>query len=378
MVNETAPRMARSHSKDRILQMLTKPPGQILERILRWLPNSFSRQLRGLNAASTSKARWGAIAAISLVAAGSYLAWARQSGSSLAPGFAMSNGRIEAERVDIATKYAGRLAQIFAKEGDVVHAGQVLGRMDTAEVEAQLREAEAAVKQGEQQHLQAVALAAQRRSELTLASQELNRSQQLVGKGFTPQSQVDQRDAAKATAEAAVASANAQISLAMATIESAKARVQRIRTELDDATLSAPRAGRVQYRLTLPGEVLAAGGKILTVLDLTDVYMTIFLPTNDVGRLAIGSEARIVFDAAPQYVVPATISFVASDAQFTPKYVETKNEREKLMFRVKVQLSPSLLEKYATLVKVGIPGVAYVRLSKDAQWPRHLDAKLPQ
>ena len=88
-----------------------------------------------------------------------------------------------------------------------------------------------------------------------------------------------------------------------------------IKENLKDYVLTAPRNGRVQYRLALPGEVLGAGGKVLTLLDLTDVYMTIFLPTNDVGKLELGSEARIIPDAAPQYAVPATISFVASDAQ---------------------------------------------------------------
>jgi HlyD family secretion protein len=133
----------------------------------------------------------------------------------------------------------------------------------------------------------------------------------------------------------------------------------------------------VQYRLALPGEVLAAGGKVLTLLDLTDVYMTVFLPTSEAGRLAIGAEARIVFDAAPQYVVPASVSFVASEAQFTPKYVETKSEREKLMFRVKVQLSREVLEKYAQWVKTGVTGVAYIRLDPQIEWPAKLAVALP-
>ena len=107
--------------------------------------------------------------------------------------------------------------------------------------------------------------------------------------------------------------------------------------------LKSPIAGRVLYRLAEPGEVLAAGGKVLTVLELTDVYMTIFLPTALAGRIAVGSEARIVLDAVPQYVIPATISFVAARAQFTPKDVETRTEREKLMFRIKVRIDPELL-----------------------------------
>lgn len=294
------------------------------------------------------------------------------------PGFAKSNGRIEAERYDVATKFPGRLKSVLVKEGDEVEAGQVVARLDTSEIEAQKREAEAAVRQAERQLDQAVALLAQRKSEQTLARQQLERSVGLVDKGYTSQEIVDQRRAQVATAEAAAAAADAQIAQSRAAIEAAKARVARLEVDLADHELQAPRSGRIEYRISQPGEVLGAGGKVLTLLDLTDVYMTIFLPTGDAGRLAIGTEARLIFDAAPQYVVPATVTFVASDAQFTPKYVETKLEREKLMFRVKVQLPRDMLQTYASLVKAGLPGVAYVKTDRSAAWPDRLAVKLPR
>jgi HlyD family secretion protein len=317
------------------------------------------------------------VIAAAVVLGGGYLAWRTLTAGGLPAGFAKANGRVEAERVDVATKFAGRLKEVLVKEGDTVTAGQVLARMDTAELEAQLADAKATVRQAERQLDQAVALLAQRKSELTLAGQELNRAQTLAAKGFTSQEVVEQRHSAQVTAEAAVNSAAAQIDLAKANIESAAAKVTRIQTYIDDSVLTAPRSGRVQYRLALPGEVLAAGGKVLTLLDVTDVYMTVFLPTSEAGRLPIGAEARIIFDAAPQYVVPASVSFVATEAQFTPKYVETKTEREKLMFRVKVQLPTDILEKYVQWVKTGVPGVAYIRLSPEAQWPANLAVNLP-
>lgn len=293
-------------------------------------------------------------------------------------GFARTNGRIEAERVDIATKFPGRLKSVLVKEGDLVKAGQVLAQLDTAELEAQLKEAEASKVQAEQQLAQAVALVAQRDSELRLATLQLERSLSLVSKGVTSQEIVDQRESAKRTAEAAVNSANAEVAVAKAAIEAAAARINRLAVDIDDASLKAPRNGRVEYRLALPGEVLAAGGRVLTVLDLTDVYMTVFFPTNEAGRLRIGSEARVIFDAAPQYVVPATVTFVASEAQFTPKYVETKIEREKLMFRVKLSLPAEILAAHENVVKTGVPGVGYVKLSEDAVWPKRLSVTLPQ
>lgn len=312
-----------------------------------------------------------------LLVGGGYFVWRNISVPRLPPGFAKANGRIEAERVDVATKLAGRLKQVLVKEGDTVTRGQTLALMDTAELEAQLNDAKATARQADRQLDQAIALLAQRNSELTLSAQELDRAEKLAAKGYTPKQVVDQRTSAKLTAQAAVNSAQAQIDVAKASIESATARIARIQTYLDDSVLTAPRSGRVQYRLALPGEVLAAGGKVLTLLDVTDVYMTVFLPTSEAGRLPIGAEARIIFDAAPQYVVPASVSFVATEAQFTPKYVETQSEREKLMFRVKVQLPPDVLEKYVAWVKTGVPGVAYIRLSPKVQWPENLAVALP-
>lgn len=293
-------------------------------------------------------------------------------------GFARSNGRIEAERVDIATKFAGRIKSIEVKEGDSVAAGQLLAIMDTEQLEAQIREARAGVLQAEQQLDQSYALLAQRKSELALADAELHRTQVLVNKGYASRQVLDQRRSAQKAAAAGLDSANSQIRLSQATIEAAAAAVESLKTNLADSRLVAPRAGRIQYKLAQPGEVLGAGGKVLTLLDLEDVYMTIFLPSGEAGRLALGSEARLIFDAAPQYVVPAHVSFVAADAQFTPKYVETKTEREKLMFRVKLQVPVDVLERYAPLVKTGLPGIAYVKTTREAVWPDSLEVSLPK
>jgi len=104
----------------------------------------------------------------------------------------------------------------------------------------------------------------------------------------------------------------------------------------------------------------------------TDVYMTIFLPTAQAGRVRIGAEARLVFDALSDITVPAKVSFVAPDAQFTPKQVETRTEREKLMFRIKVKIDPELLMEHLKEVKTGVPGVAYVRLDPESEWPEDI------
>ncbi|WP_234430416.1 HlyD family secretion protein, partial [Brucella melitensis] len=169
-----------------------------------------------------------------------------------------------------------------------------------------------------------------------------------------------------------IGAAKAQVVDAQASVEAAKAAIAAIEADLRDATLTAPKPGRVQYRVAQPGEVLSAGGRVLNLVDLSDVSMTFFLPTAQAGRVAIGADARIVLDAAPQYVIPAKVSFVADVAQFTPKTVESEEERQKLMFRVKAKIPQILLQKYIQQVKTGLPGVAYVKLAPDAGWPKNL------
>ena len=188
---------------------------------------------------------------------------------------------------------------------------------------------------------------------------------------------LDRRTAQHDVAEAQILAAKAAVGDAVAAREAAEAEVTRIETTIADMTLASPVQGRVEYRLVLPGAVLAAGGRIATVLDLSDVYMTVFLPTSEAGRARLGTEARIVLDAAPRYVIPATVSFVAAEAQFTPKTVETVNEREKLMYRIKLRIDPKLIDAYRDHVKAGLTGDAYVKLDAKATWPRRLDVRLP-
>ena len=224
---------------------------------------------------------------------------------------------------------------------------------------------------------EAEAQVAQRVSELTFANQELARASFLINKGHVSQARLDQRQTERDAAQAALKAARARLLSTQRAVDSAAAEARRIQVRIDDAKLRSPRDGRVQYRLAEPGEVLAAGGKVVTVLDLTDVYMTIFLPTAQVGRLRIGSDARIVLDAVPEYVIPARVSFVSAEAQFTPREVETRSEREKLMFRVKVKIDPDLLRLHREKVMTGLPGEAFVLLEPDSDWPARFAVKLP-
>ena len=165
---------------------------------------------------------------------------------------------------------------------------------------------------------------------------------------------------------------------AEAAIGATEAVVARIATEIADGELRAPRSGRVQYRVVQPGEVVGGGGKVVSLVDVGDVYMTFFLPETVAGRVALGSEVRIVLDAAPGFVIPAEVSFVASTAQFTPKTVETASERQKLMFRVRAQIDKALLLRHQDQVKTGLPGVAWLRVDPAVEWPANLAVKAGQ
>lgn len=326
----------------------------------------------------------------------------KQLPSSIASG----NGRIEATEINIACKTAGRIAEVLAREGDFVKSGAVLARMDIqnllaqkAEAIAQIRHAESTLQttksrviERESEYKAAQAVVTQRYAELNVAAKHLKRSKNLVGDGATPQQEVDDNSARVEGMRAAVAVAQAQVAAAQAgvnaaksqvlesqsLIEAAKASLARIQADIDDSELKAPRDGRVQYRVAEPGEVLAPGGRVLNMVDLTDVYMTFFLPTESAGKVALGGDVRLVLDALPNYVIPAKASFVASVAQFTPKTVETESERLKLMFRVRARIDAAMLKLHISQVKTGLPGKAYVNLDSKAQWPAELQVRLPQ
>jgi HlyD family secretion protein len=314
--------------------------------------------------------------AIAAGGAGAWYWWQQQL-NALPPYIAQANGRLEAEQVEIATKYQGRIAAVLVKEGDIVHAGDVLARMDTVELEAQLQSAKAQVRKAEAEKVAAEALIVQRISERTFQEQEFQRTSTLNRQGWATGEKLDDISNRLKSARAAYDTALAVRDAAAAAILADQAEVARLQAQINDSTLVAPAGGRIQYKLAQPGEVLSSGGRVLTALDLSDVYMTIFVPARFAGPLTVGDEARVTLDPLPGYVFPAKVTFVATEAQFTPKTVETPEEREKLMFRVKLTIDPGLRNRYEKEVKTGIRGIGYVRTERDAAWPAKLAVNLP-
>ncbi|WP_460089214.1 HlyD family secretion protein [Pseudomonas sp. S2_E02] len=302
-----------------------------------------------------------------LAAAGGLGYWMSIS-SRLVEGLSMGNGRLEATEVQIASKTPGRLAEVLVDEGDKVNKGQLLARMDTRTLEAQRTQAEAEVLRARENLNAAEANVQLRQSELLLAQQELGRSQSLFKHGFVSAQVIDQLQSRIGTGNAAVTAARAQVSAVAAAIGAAQAQVAQLTSEIDDSSLRAPIDGVIQLRMAEPGEVLGAGGRVLLLIDPNDQYMNLYLSASVAGRLAVGDEARVLLDALPDKPLPAKISFVAGKSQFTPKEVETRDERQKLVFRVKLRLiQPSAVPQ----AKPGMPGAGYVRIAPIA-WPANL------
>ena len=323
-------------------------------------------------------------------------------------GITVSNGRIEVTPLDISTKLPGRIETILADEGDYVERGQILAIMQLDTLEAQLNEAKAHHQQAIHQANSAKSVVAARESDkaaaqsavsakesqLYAADRKFKRIKTLTAKGAATEQDLDDQEAYTKVLQAEIETAEANVQAAQAAIEAAKAQyiatesqitaaqatIDRIQADIKDANLIAPVKGRIQYRIAEPGEVLGAGGKVLNLLDLSKVHMTFFLPTSAIMGLVAGekdgSEVRIILDGAPNYVIPARITFISAEAQFTPKTVQTADERQKLMYRVKAKFDPALLEKYQKYIKTGVTGEAYIKTDKNMAWPKRFDIKL--
>ena len=315
------------------------------------------------------------LAVVAIAAFAGYQYWKSRQ-SQVPAGIAWGNGRLEAKLVDIAAREPLRVKEILVNEGDLVHPGQVVVRMDTVTLDAQLAEARAQVAAAKEKIAVAASNIASKKSEIQLAQIEADRSRKLVEERAGSQRELDVRTMNLETTRAALSGEEAQLLAAQQDVKVAEANGAAIQTRIDDAVLTSPVTGRVLYRLSEPGEVLGAGGKALTIVNLEDVYMEIFLPAAEAARLKMGADARITLDHEPGRSGPAYVSFVSPEAQFTPKEVETRSEREKLMFRVKIQVPKELVTHYIEYVKTGTRGVGYVKVDPETAWPDFLEKGL--
>ena len=286
----------------------------------------------------------------------------------LNPKFYSGNGRLEATEVYVSSKLAGRIEEIFVKEGDLVKKGDKLVKMQTSTLEAQKAATLANIKVQEGELAMAQATVKHKDSAFTGAEKEFKRQSALIATNAVSQRAYDESETRFNSSKADLEYAKASVLAAEGRVAAQKAELQRIEADLADSVLVAAYDGRIQYLLAHEGEVLSAGGRVMNLVNLTDTYMAFFLPTSIAGRVQMGAEVKLVFDAAPNHAFNAKVTYIDPIAQFTPKSVETQVEREKLMFRIKANLNAEKLQEYISNVKTGLPGVAWVKLDPEADW----------
>ncbi|WP_165250800.1 HlyD family secretion protein [Paludisphaera soli] len=313
-----------------------------------------------------------------LMGAAAWVGYQERLKKQLPTGIVSGNGRIESVQVDVSAKYPGRVLRIFAEEGDLVRQGKVLAQMDTAELEAELARGKAKIAEAQETENQIKAEILEKESNLRYETQEFARNRELFGRRVISREEMEKSQTKRDISQAAVDSVKAKLLVNRRTIEAATADVQNTQVKIVDSTLVSPVNGRVLYRLAQEREVLGAGGKVLTLVNLDDIFMEIFLPSDEAARVDIGAEARIVIDARPEYAARANVTFVSPEAQFTPKQVETRTERDKLMFRVKLRVPHEVILPYIERVKTGVRGVGYVKIDPATPWPERLERRFPE
>ena len=293
-------------------------------------------------------------------------------------------GHVEATDVRLSAKVPGRLSVFPEQEGTLVAAGQELLRIDTTDIALALAQVRAE-REGAEAELR-LRLAGARKediaevsaqvesavADLAGAERELARMQALFDKGSgTTRSRDDartRRDMAaarlaairQALARAEAGSRPEEIAAARARVASAEARLAQLEQQLKDAVLVSPLAGVLTERLAEPGELLQAGTPLAVVTNLAEAWLTVYVTEPDLGRIRIGQEAEVRTDDGQSRT--GRITFIASKAEFTPKNVQTRDERVKLVFKVKVGL-----DNADGLFKPGMPAEAHFAVAVSAR-----------
>jgi HlyD family secretion protein len=291
------------------------------------------------------------------------------------PELLVANGHVEATDVRIATKVAGRLESFPLREGDVVKRDQEIGRLETTDLDLALRQARAEREQAAaelrlrlagsrpEDIAEHEAQVASARAELEGAERDLVRMQDLLdrGSGTTKsrddaQTRRDMLAGRLASLQQALARVRAgyraeEKDAARARVASLEARIAQLEQQVRDATITSPLEGVVTEKIAEPGELLQVGSALCVVTDLASAWLTVYVPEADLGRLRIGQDAEVVTDGGQSRT--GQVTFVATKAEFTPRNVQTKDERVKLVYRVKIGLANA-----DGLFKPGMPAEA--------------------
>ena len=291
-----------------------------------------------------------------------------------------ASGTIEAIEVDVASKVAGQILELAVDEGARVKPGDLLATVDHATGDIQLRQAEAGVDLAQAQLVllrngarkediqQGEAALTQTEANLRVAQDDAKRMSELAKTGSVTPKQRDDAEArltvAEAQKNAAVETLNKLRRLARPEeIQAAEARLAQARAAADllaktiaDCTIVSPTAGIVTHKAVEAGELVNPGSTIVTVSELDSVYVMIYLTEQEVGRVRLGDPVEVRIDAFPGKAFSGRITYISPEAEFTPKNVQTKEDRVKLVFGVKV-----VIENREALLKPGLPADAVIR-----------------
>jgi HlyD family secretion protein len=330
-----------------------------------------------------------------IVAAGASTAWWWTHRTTVDPHRLHLSGTIEITQVDLAFKIPGRLLERLVDEGDTVAAGQIVARLDDVDQKLQVARAEAQaastkafltqlesgsraeeVAQARAQLQQARAAAKAADSRLKLAEDDVGRSRDLRVQEVISQQKFDELQTIYETslnssreAAARVRSAEANLDLVLAgprkeEIEQARAQLAAgeqalamARQQLADTVLQSPTDGAVLSKAAEPGAYLNPGTPVITVGRLDQVWLRGYINETDLGRIRLQQPARVTTDTYPENEYPGKVSFISDQAEFTPKTVQTYEERVKLMYRIKISLDNPRQE-----LKAGMPADAVVQL----------------
>jgi HlyD family secretion protein len=286
-----------------------------------------------------------------------------------------ASGTIEGTEADLGFQLGGRVALITPREGDRVTAGDVLARLEQNELDARraaavaqaegaralLVELERGARPEEVRQSQSSVTAAQQRMQETEAA--LTRARRLYEGGAVSREDLDHAVTANAVARAQYQQAREQMSMVnegprtervqaqRAAVRQAEAAIAQVQANTDNAIIRAPFSGVVTVRHREPGESTAAGAPVLTLMNTDDRWVRIYVREDQVGRVALGQQARITSDSHPGKTFNGRVSFIASEAEFTPRNVQTNEERVKLVYAVKV----TIVGDAALDLKPGIP-----------------------
>ncbi|MDD5408860.1 MAG: efflux RND transporter periplasmic adaptor subunit [Candidatus Omnitrophica bacterium] len=237
------------------------------------------------------------------------------------------SGNIEGDDVRLSFRVQGQITELLTDEGRVVKEGEPVARINTDELVKIRDNAEGSLKAAEHQY--------------ALDKLDYERAENLFKAGAIP---MQQRDAAQTLAEADKAN-----------IEALRASFELAKTRLGFAELVSPLNGFVLVKSSLPGEVVQIGAPVFTVVDLNNLWVTAYINETELGRVKLNQEAYVLADTYPGKRYKGWVSFVSSEAEFTPKTIQTTEERVKLVYRIKVRVDNSSLE-----LKPGMPADAYI------------------